>query len=76
MILVSRYHIKNVAVDDYNSNLVVDGTYKVFLNELITMWDESDSVLRENLIKTITQSVSFHVDDDTEDIEINYLADK
>lgn len=41
------------------------------------MWDESDSVLREDLMKTVIQSVISHVDDDnTGEVEINYLADK
>ena len=60
-----------------NRKVVDDDTYKVILNEFIKLWDESESRMREDLMKTVIKSLVSHVDNDkTGDIEINFLADK
>lgn len=60
-----------------NRQVIDDDTYKSILEDFIKLWDESEKRVREDLMKTVIQSVISHVDDDnTGDIEINYLADK
>ncbi|MCW9711392.1 hypothetical protein LQ318_00615 [Aliifodinibius salicampi] len=60
-----------------NRKVIDDDTYKTILNEFIKLWDKSDSRVREDLMKTVIQSLISHVDNDnTGDIEINFLADK
>ncbi len=60
-----------------NRQVVDDDTYQAILKEFIKLWDESDSVVREDLMKTVIQSVISHVDDDnTGDVEINCIVDK
>ena len=62
--------LENRQVIDYD-------TYKSILQEFVKLWDESDSVLREDLMKTVIQSVISHVDSDKSgEVEINYIADK
>ncbi len=72
----SEQVLRNVCDNDH-IQLKDDDTYNTILNEFIKLWDESDSRVREDLMKTVIQSLISHVDNDnTGDIEINFLADK